>query len=536
MGKENLGTQYSWGIRIGLGVVGRFGLALGALIGAMGLGGSLWENQRDLSLNRESAAKSLQVYWSESNLNTEMLDQIFGSAQCQKNQTQFLGCIYSLESIAHKLGLGLSDQGKLFLIPEGEILAETEKESVRRWKKIYDSSAINKINFSQVWEDLKLNFIKPKEMSYYVAYGLNSFYSITRDPHSYIIPADYYGDVVAQLKPKSMSLGVVVAKGKDHFFIRKVLDSSSADKAGLKKGDILIEINGQLVQNLNLQKIGDLLRAEEGQTTLVLLQRGTEIRTIRVLRVSSEVPSVTSSLNQKQKMGLITINKFAKGSCEKTKESLQDLQEQGLRGLLVDLRDNAGGQVEEATCIASLFLGPGHKLIQLKYLKNYRASEEIVSTEQKIYSGALAILMNSGSASASEILAGVLQDKHRAVIVGERSFGKGTFQEGEIWDQNPKVALFETKGYFLLPSGRSPQLRGIIPDVAIKFKDSENLREEDLYWNPLYLPESSLKLGQSRSPVYDDCLGRGMSSENDPQIEKAEMILSCPSVATSLQE
>src|SRR5690606_20779938 len=127
---------------------------------------------------------------------------------------------------------------------------------------------------------------------------------------------------------------------------------------------------------------------------------------------------------------------FSKKSCQLTERALKQLMADSVDGIILDLRDNSGGQIDEAACMASLFLGPGKKLFELDFLDAERENEIYYSDRDMLYGGALAILVDRGSASASELLAGSLRDHGRALLVGETTFGKGTFQEGEIWSQN----------------------------------------------------------------------------------------------------
>jgi carboxyl-terminal processing protease len=139
----------------------------------------------------------------------------------------------------------------------------------------------------------------------------------------------------------------------------------------------------------------------------------------------------------------------------------------------------------------------------------------------------VAVLINAGSASAAEIVAGALRDLNRAILVGERTFGKGSFQEGEYWTQNKKIALFETKGFYYLPSGRSPQMKGLSPDVAVNFDQISVDREEDQFVNPLMAPERHVRSLKNLISS-KDCLDTEDGAVNeDVQLKKARQILFC---------
>jgi carboxyl-terminal processing protease len=157
------------------------------------------------------------------------------------------------------------------------------------------------------------------------------------------------------------------------------------------------------------------------------------------------------------------------------------------------------------------------------------------SQEEQAYRGPMAVLINSGSASAAEIVAGALQDYKRAMLVGERTFGKGSFQEGEIWSKNDKIAIFETKGFYYLPSGQTPQMRGLEPDVNVAFKDRFALREEDQFLNPLRAAgqKPMIALPLSLQPDLMTCisLDNDFLPAGDPELKEAHRVLGCRGIA-----
>jgi carboxyl-terminal processing protease len=140
-------------------------------------------------------------------------------------------------------------------------------------------------------------------------------------------------------------------------------------------------------------------------------------------------------------------------------------------------------------------------------------------------------LVNRGTASAAEIVAGVLREYNRALLIGEKTFGKGSFQEGDIWKLNPKLALFETKGFYYLPSGFSPQKMGLSPDLSVESANSGS-REEGQYWNSLNLSQKETEPNLPGLP-FETCQSMDQLNGNpeDPEITKAQQALSCWGVA-----
>lgn len=187
----------------------------------------------------------------------------------------------------------------------------------------------------------------------------------------------------------------------------------------------------------------------------------------------------------------ISIESFENGACEQFKKSLSLALKtnQKLSLIFIDLQDNPGGYVHEAVCIASLLLGK-KKIVELKSFSHVKQPEVFYGKEEQMFWGNVILLMNSASASASELLAGALKAYDRVSIAGERTYGKGTYQETSLWRSNQKISIRQTQGYFFSPDGYSPQIQGIVPDHPIQEK-TENLREPDLFLFPLERPNYS---------------------------------------------
>jgi carboxyl-terminal processing protease len=199
-----------------------------------------------------------------------------------------------------------------------------------------------------------------------------------------------------------------------------------------------------------------------------------------------------------------------------------------LKGLILDLRDNAGGLLSEAACLAGLFIGEDKKIFTASYMDNLM--EESQTTTGQEYFGPMVILTNSRSASASELLAGAMQEYKRAILIGERTFGKGSFQKIESWNDSPHISLYQTEGFYLLPSGKSTQLTGVVPDLIVN-DDKDGKREIDIYQYPLKYKSNEITKVKSGFSDNDwkTCLQNVSNYEIDEDkiLKSAQNFLNC---------
>lgn len=490
-----------------------------------------------LSLSRSnsgtSKVKSVEDYWAETGLGPAALEDLLQDQTCGSSERYFLACTNSVLTIANRFNLSLNTEGNL--VPVHEALSSdmsSEKKQLEPWRDFFTNNTDKavKISFMKAWKELESRYISSSQKSMMVGLGLNGFISVFRDPHTYLMPVSQFKEVVSKADNRSTALGVVLGLSGGQYVIRKVTEGSPAKLAGLKKGDVLLEINGHKLKGLLQARVSELLKGEVGEASTLLVSHDGNEKKYKLRRTEITVATVsTRVIDGIKPIGVVGINKFAKGACEKVKESLEIVKKAHVRGLLLDLRDNPGGQMEEAACITSLFVGSEKKIFEVRYLDPGKKAEEYFGGEEKIFDLPVAVLINGASASASEIVAGALRDLNRAVLVGERTFGKGSFQEGEYWSQNKKIALFETKGFYYLPSGRSPQMKGLTPDVTVSFDNIWVGRENDQFINPLRAPEKQI-LNAGKLYSSDSCLDIEESATGeDLQLSKARQVLFCAS-------
>lgn len=291
------------------------------------------------------------------------------------------------------------------------------------------------------------------------------------DPHSaYLSPDELtaleqttqgdYGGVGLQLMPDAQG----------HLQVVSPMEHSPAAQAGLKPGDRIVQINHQGVDNLGPDQAASLMRGKPGSKVhlIVVSNHNHQRKNLDLVRQKIDIPVVHSRLIT-PKVGYIQIRMFSEKTAPRVRQALKQLASGHLGSLVVDLRDNPGGLLTAAVDTANLFLDANtlasNKRIVYTQGRTHQANIMALATPGRAYSGPMVVLTNSGSASAAEILAGALQDHHRAVLVGERTFGKGSVQT--VLPVGEHAAIKLTTALYLTPRGRIIQAKGIIPDVQI---------------------------------------------------------------------
>ncbi len=289
------------------------------------------------------------------------------------------------------------------------------------------------------------------------------------DPFSAYMTPDEYNEMQLEFEGHFGGIGIVITIKNDKLTIISPIKGTPGEKVGLKAQDVITAINGKPTQNMSQKKAVELMRGEEGtEVKLTIKRKGKEkLLEFNIVRADIEIPYVESEMKE-EKIGYIIVSQFAKDVGEKVEEGLKDLKKQGAEGIILDLRNNPGGMLTEAVKVASNFINEG-VVVSVKQRENM---EKILKADNTINAIdlPLVVLINGGSASASEIVAGAVQDYNRAELIGSRSFGKGTVQT--LIPLTDGSALKLTTARYYTPEGKSIHNKGIKPDIKIEY-DSE---------------------------------------------------------------
>jgi carboxyl-terminal processing protease len=298
------------------------------------------------------------------------------------------------------------------------------------------------------------------------------------DPHSVYIPVTELQSVNDDIAGVFFGIGVEFNIIKDTINVINVVPSGPSDKAGLITGDKFLVINDTVVagKKITAEKIKSLLRGDLNTNVTITILRDLKQQKFTITRGMIPVSSVDAAYMIQNGIGYLRLNKFSQVTYREFMQAMEKLKKQGLQKLILDLRGNGGGVLDEATAIADEFLS-GDKLITYTEGKHFPKKEYRCKKEGLFETGALLVLSDEGTASASEILIGALQDWDRATIIGRRSFGKGLVQEQ--YDLNDGSALRLTIARYYTPIGRSIQRpynngdKAYYEEISNRFHDGE---------------------------------------------------------------
>ena len=329
--------------------------------------------------------------------------------------------------------------------------------------------------------------IKPENIEYAAINGMLS----TLDPHTRLLPPDFYNEMKMDTEGQFGGLGIVISSPEGKLTINEVLENTPAAVKGLKCGDQVVQIGEESTVNMDLEEAVTKLRGKEKTKVVIwVLREGwKEPKKFELERAAIHIDSIKYSMLDGD-VGYVQLSSFQENTYEDLKNALEKLKQQGLKSLILDLRNDAGGLLDASIAIADVFIYAG--TLTTTFVPCSKDPMEPfpakISGSEPNYP--MVVLINRGSASASEIVAGALKNHDRALVMGERSFGKGSIQQ--LKEMRDGSALKYTIGEYLTPGDISIQSIGVVPDVQlvpmivskksmdIFFSDKDVLRESDL--------------------------------------------------------
>lgn len=296
------------------------------------------------------------------------------------------------------------------------------------------------------------------------------------DPYTEYLTVEEMQELTEETDGKYVGIGVYVANNSSDntILVVGVMNGSPALEAGMQAGDIITKIDGTEYKGEELSKATSVLKGEEGtEVKVIVLRDGKEIE-LTITRKTISVEHVASEMLDNQ-IGYIQIDAFDDGVAEAFEEKYNQLKEQGIKGLIVDLRSNGGGVVDEATDIASMFTEKG-KTVLITKSKTEKEEDTKSNRDPIVKDIPVVVLVNEGTASASEILAGALKDNYGAKIVGKKTYGKGVIQT--VYRLTDGSGLKITTDEYFTPNHTSINKVGIEPDVEVDLTKDSNGKYE----------------------------------------------------------
>jgi carboxyl-terminal processing protease len=339
--------------------------------------------------------------------------------------------------------------------------------------------------FGDVFERVRADYVEPTDDKELIENAINGMLS-SLDPHSSYLNEKAYRDMQVQTRGEFGGLGIEVTMENGLVKVVSPIDDTPAAKAGIQPNDLIIQLDNDQVMGMTLQQAVEKMRGPVNSPIRLTIKRANKDPfEVTLNRATITIKSVRSRL-ERDDIGYVRITSFSEQTSvdlEKAVTNLRNESKNRLRALVLDLRNNPGGLLDQAVAVSDDFLEKG-EIVSTRTRRSDDAQRFNAKAGDIIKGLPMVVLVNAGSASASEIVAGALQDHHRAIIVGTRSFGKGSVQT--IIPLPGHGAMRLTTARYYTPSGRSIQGKGIEPDIKVEqmkleaVSDDDRRREADL--------------------------------------------------------
>lgn len=358
----------------------------------------------------------------------------------------------------------------------GVFVGRWTAEGVKTEGETYESLKI----FTEVLSLVQKNYVEeanPKELVRGAIKGmLNSL-----DPHSSYMTPEAYKEMQVETKGEFGGIGIQIGIKDSHLAVIAPIEGTPADTAGIKAGDRIVKINGESTKDMSLQDAVGKMRGPKGTSvTITILREGLqEAKDFTIVRDIIKIKSVRSKMLE-DGIGYVRISQFQELTGADLADALKNLEKEKANSLILDLRNNPGGLLNGAVEVSGEFIPPGKMVVSIKG-RNGEKGEYITDSKRPYYEHPMIVLVNEGSASASEIVAGAMQDWGRSMVLGTQTFGKGSVQTVIPLSDGSGLRLTTAKYY--TPKGKSIQNTGITPDIVVKVKAVKPrtaIREKDL--------------------------------------------------------
>ncbi len=368
------------------------------------------------------------------------------------SKSTFLGSILLVALVGFVVG-SRSSQVYAFLAPMVGIKASADTLELQLVQKTY--------------QELKANYDGTLDSSKLVDGAARGMVAAAGDRYTVFMDKAESEDFAKQLSGEVSGIGCEIGVRSDQPTILRAITDSPAEKAGVMAGDVIVSVNGVLVDRADAAAVAEKIRGEAGTSVKLVVKRGDETKEITIVRAKISDPSVRSSV--KDGIGTMIISRFDQDTGSLARQAAESFKSQNVTGVILDLRDDGGGYLDAAKDVASLWVD--NKMV-VSEKTNGKVTNEIKTSGTPVLAGVkTVVLVNGGSASASEIVAGALQDYKLATLVGEKTFGKGTVQKLITLPGGRELKVTIARWY--TPNGKNITKEGITPDKTVQLTSED---------------------------------------------------------------
>lgn len=320
---------------------------------------------------------------------------------------------------------------------------------------------LKKIEF--VYKTLSKDYYKKQSSDKLTQSAINGMVKELKDPYSEYMTAEETKQFNEGISGDFVGIGAEMQKKNDQISITSPIKDSPAEKSGIQPKDTVTKVNHHSIVGKPLDQVVKMVRGKKGTNVILTIKRGSQEKDIKIKRDTIHVKSV--EYEKKGNVGVLTINKFQNNTSGELKFAIIKAHKQGVRNIVLDLRNNPGGLLEEAVKMANIFIDKGKTVVQLEKGDDKEQLKTSNDSLNQAKDMKVSILVNEGSASASEVFTGALKDYHKAKVYGSKTFGKGIVQTTREFDDGSLIKYTEMK--WLTPDGHYIHGKGIKPDVTI---------------------------------------------------------------------
>ncbi|SHE29443.1 carboxyl-terminal processing protease [Desulfofundulus australicus DSM 11792] len=311
---------------------------------------------------------------------------------------------------------------------------------------------------------VRTRYLEPVNATTLVDGAIRGLVKSLNDPYSVYLDPGEYARLQEQIRGSFGGLGILVGIKEDQLTVMRAYEGTPAYRKGIRQGDVIVRIDGRDARGMDLDTAVSLMRGPVGtEVKLTITRKGApQPWDVNLVREEISVPTVEGRMIPGKGIGYISLTQFTEKTPDELESTITRLKKEGMRAVLLDLRNNPGGELRSAVKVAGYFIPRG----PVVYIQYRSGREETYSSEGKNLNLPLVVLINRASASAAEILAGAVKDTGSGILVGEKTFGKGIVQT--VYELDNSAALKLTTARYLTPARHDINKKGIVPDVVVE--------------------------------------------------------------------